>query len=107
MDTSQLELLASRAVYASHAFERALHDVGPWVMRWGPHEVSAVRSIHPDGISFEATFPETCWIKRPGTNVTLLCRDKVTAIRGIQFPGDAAFAVTWRLSASSPDLTSV
>ena len=107
MDVSQLELLASRAVYASHAFERAIHDHGPWTMTWGPHTVPAVRTIHEGGVSFAATFPEVCYIERPSKNVTLNCRGEVAAIRDIAFPGDAAFAISWALTATEPDLTSV
>ena len=104
MDVSALEMLASQAVYASHAFERALHDSGPWTMTWGPLTVPAERTIHEDGVSFTADFPEACWIERPSTNVTLECRGEVAAMRAIEFPGDAAFAVNWALTAAS-DLT--
>lgn len=105
MDLSELEMVVSRAIYTVHAFERALHDAGPWTMAWGPYTQPARRTIHPDGVSFSAEFPESCWITRPDTNITLYCRDEVNAIRAIEYPGDTAFAVVWNLSVTTPDRT--
>lgn len=101
MNTAELEQIVSRAVYSAALLERALHDRGPWTMKWGPVEVVAQRTLHDGGVSFTAEFPEACWITRPEPNVTLRCRDEVVAVRVVEHPGDAAFAVTWDLAASS------
>jgi hypothetical protein len=100
MNTAELERLASHAVYSAALLERAVHDRGPWTMRWGPIEVVAKRTVHEGGVSFEAVFPEACWITRPEPNVTLLCRGKFAAMRAVEHPGDTAFAVTWDLAAA-------
>lgn len=101
MSTADLETLVSQAVYAASMLERALHDTGPWTMTWGPHVVEATRTIHPTGVVFDATFPDTCWIERPAPNLVLRCDGEVVAVRTITFPGDAAFAVTLALATAA------
>lgn len=86
-------------MYAAALFERAVHDPGPWTVTWGPHEVDVVRRKTADGIVFEATFPEACYIETPEPNAALRCRGEVMAIRAIDFPGDTRFMVTWELVA--------
>lgn len=102
MNTAELEQIVSRAVYSAALLERAVHDRGPWTMKWGPLEVVAKRTVHPGGVSFEAVFPEACWIAPPEPNITLLCRGEFVAMRAVAHPGDTAFAVTWDLAATVP-----
>jgi hypothetical protein len=102
MNTAELEQIVSRAVYSAALLERAVHDRGPWTMKWGPIEVVATRTTHEGGVRFEAVFPEACWLARPEPNITLLCRGKFAAMRAVEHPGDAQFAVTWDLAAAVP-----
>lgn len=97
--SESLDALAARAVYAAGLFERALHDVGPWEITWGPHTEVAQRTLGEDGITFSARFPDTCYLHPPEPNAVLRCRGEVMAVREISFPGDSSFAVTWALRA--------
>lgn len=101
MESIDLERIVSQAVYSASLLERAVHDRGPWTMKWGPLEVVATRTRHEHGVSFEAVFPEACWLARPEPNITLLCRGQFVAMRAVEHPGDAQFAVTWDLAASA------
>lgn len=98
MTTQPLDERVAQSLYVATRFEQALHDEGPWTMTWGPHVVEAVRTIEADGVSFTAVFPEACYLNRPEPNVALRCRGEVVAIRVIEHPGDAAFAITWELA---------
>ncbi len=102
MDTADLDQIVSRAVYSATLLERAVHDRGPWTMKWGPIEVVATRTKHESGVRFEATFPEACWIARPEPCITLLCRGEFAAMRTVDHPGDTQFAVSWDLAAAVP-----
>jgi hypothetical protein len=99
VENEPLDTLAARAVYTAGLFERAVHHPGPWTMTWGPHQVEVQRERHVDGVVFRGEFPETCWLNPPSPNVALRCDDEVMALRSIEHPGDAAFALTWALRA--------
>lgn len=68
-------------------------------MTWGPHKVDVERIVSDEGVEFRAQFPEACYLARPEPNVVLRCRGEMVGVRAIEFPGDAAFAVTWALAA--------
>lgn len=99
---SDLELAASQALYAARLLEAAVHDDGPWAMRWGTIEVPATRRITEDGVVFEATFPDACYLADPGPHLLLLCRGEILGLRVMDHPGDTQFAVLWSLAALRP-----
>ena len=98
---ARLDVLAARAVFTARAFERAVHDPGPWQMRWGPFTVPAQRLAADEGIGFAASFPEHCFLSEPEPMLTLLCRGDVVLAREIEFPGDQGFSIAWVLAAEA------
>lgn len=97
---SDLELVAAQALFAARLLERAVHDEGPWTMRWGTIEVPATRTVTEAGVVFEAEFPQLCYLEPPGPNVLLLCRGEVGGIRAVDHPGDTAFVIVWSLTSA-------
>lgn len=96
-----LDALAAQAVFTARAFERAVHDAGPWSMVWGPFEVPAERVVTHDTVDFVGTFPEHCFLVTPEPVITLRCRGEDVLSRSIEFPGDQGFTVRWGLSGAS------
>lgn len=92
-----LDFAVAQALYRARQMERALHDPGPWTIKWGPHEVPASRLVGETSIHFLAHFPEHCYLDAPSPTATLLCRGEVVGTRDIEFPGDGAFSLTWVL----------
>lgn len=97
-----IDALAARAVYAARLFERAVHDSGPWTMRYGAFEVPAERDVADDRVTFTAVFPEHCYLVPPEDRATLLCRGEVVSVRTVEFPGDQGFTLTWEIAARTP-----
>ena len=91
---TSLERSVSHALYVANRVEKMLHDVGPWTIKWGPHEVHATRVIEGDHISFSASVPEVCWLVRPTGSLEVRCDGEVVAIQHIGDPGDGPFSVT-------------
>jgi hypothetical protein len=98
MMKAELEALSAHAVYAARLFERALHEPSGWTITWGPFTEDAVRTLHEDGVTFEAEFPPACYLTPPHPNAELRHNGEVVAVRAIDFVGDTAFAVTWDLA---------
>lgn len=99
MGTARLELAAAQALYAARALERALHEETGWEIRWGDVRVPATRTVTDTAISFEATFPDLCYLERPGSHVDLLHDGEVVGIRPAEHPGDTMFVVNWTIVA--------
>lgn len=95
MASPSLELCAAQAGVASRLMETAVHDAGPWSMQWGEVSAPASRTVQGGGVSFSAAFPEVCWLERPQTGISLLCRDEVVGVREMPHPGDTGFLVRW------------
>lgn len=96
--TDELDFAVAQAIFRAQQIERALHDRGPWTMEWAGHTVPACRLIGKREITFLAHFPEHCYLAEPEPTMTLLCRGQVVGTRTIDFPGDGAFQVEWRLA---------
>lgn len=90
---TMLDLEVSKAVMAVHTLERAVHDVGPWFIRWGDEVRQACRQVGSNGVLFTAPFVG------PGAKeATLFCREEALAVREVVYDaGD--FALRWMLSA--------
>lgn len=99
---STLDALAARAVYAARLLERAVHSPGPWQISWGPFTVPAERVISESGVTFKAQFPDHCYLVPPSARATLLCDGEVVSVREIDFLGDRAFEMEWRITAQVP-----
>lgn len=98
---SRLDVLAAQAVFTARAFERAVHDDGPWEMAWGPFVVPATRECLDDGVHFSAVFPAHCYLVEPNPLIGLYIAGdpQPVLIRSIEFPGDQGFTVSWHLDA--------
>lgn len=94
----RLDARVAQAVFNARLLEDALHDNGPWTMQWGPHEVPAHRVVRDRGVIFTASFPDSCYLERPPTIVTLRLRGEDRAIKHITDPGDGRFLVDWAIS---------
>lgn len=99
-----LDIAVSQALFRARQMERALHDSGPWTMEWAGHTVPVCRLIGKSEIKFLAHFPEHCYLAEPEPTMSLLCRGEVVGTREIEFPGDGAFSVEWRLAVEQPVL---
>lgn len=92
---AEMELHAAQALYAARLFEAAIHDYGPWTMRWGSVEVPVVKEVNEEGVLFRGEFPDACWLNPPEDGLVLLLRGEVRGIKRVDHPGDTAFRVTW------------
>lgn len=100
---TDLDAMASRAVYAAHLLENAIHATDGWTISWGPHEVPAIREVLDDGVRITAIFPETCYLDRSERNAVLRLNGEVVAVRNIGHPGDTGFAITWDLASKAAE----
>ncbi len=96
--TAHLELGASQALFAARTMVDALHVSEGWEMQWGEIRVPASREFSSEGVEFQATFPDACWLAPPDASVLLLLDGQVRGMRRIDHPGDTAFQVTWELA---------
>lgn len=92
-----LDLVVAQAVRRVRILECAVHDRGPWYLKWGPHYVEAQRTLTATSVVFSATFPESCYLVRPQT-LELYCRDELVSVRALTDPGDIEFDVAWELA---------
>lgn len=93
-----LDLLVAEAVFRVRLIERALHDAGPWSIRYGGQDAPAVRMIAADRVIFRAHFPGVCWISDPDETATLLCGGESVSIRPIEPPQDGEFTMEWEIA---------
>lgn len=89
----------ARAVFTTKVLERALHDARPWTLSWGPFEVPVARTIHQDGVTFRAEFPDHCYLEPPYPVAVLKCADEAVSAKTMDHPGDGAFIIEWTLRA--------
>jgi hypothetical protein len=97
-----LDLLVAEAVFRVRLIERALHDAGPWSMRYGGFDAPAVRLIAADRVIFRAHFPDVCWISDPGPTVLLLCDGETVSVQSIGRPEDGEFTMEWEIALPEP-----
>lgn len=88
------DLAVARAVMAARQIERALHDDGPWTIRFNDVDYPAVRWIGEDRVIFRAHFPDACWLSDEQVFVDLMCRDDVVGTRLIE-PVDGESSIEW------------
>lgn len=92
---AEIELEASRALYAARMLVTSIHSAGPWEMRWGTVTVPATKEFTETGVRFSATFPDLCWLERPEGGVLLLLDGEIMGVRRVDDPGDTEFVITW------------
>lgn len=89
-----LDLAVARAVMAARQIERALHDQGPWTIRFNDVDYPAVRWIGEDRVIFRAYFPDACWLSEDPAPVDLVCSGEVVGTRLVEAV-DGESSIEW------------
>jgi hypothetical protein len=54
--------------------------------------------VRDRGVIFTASFPDSCYLERPPSHVTLCLRGQDRALKPLIDPGDGRFLVDWAIS---------
>lgn len=92
---SDLDALASRAVFAAKLLERAIHDDGPWTIQIGEQDHPAEREFTNTGVLFNAVFDLSA--SDEPVLAVLRCAGRTMDVKPISVTG-GNFALSWAVS---------
>lgn len=109
---TSLDIAVSSAIMRLHAFERALHDDGPWEMEFMGVRVQANRFVFNDRVQFCALFriPMTHELPDDCDSVWLLCDGAAVISRPtslLPLPVGEDFILDWTMELDSRVLNAV
>lgn len=101
MEGNDLDLIVARALAHWRLIERALHDDGPWQMRYAGVTVPAQRYVMGHQVTFAADFPPLCPLGEPV--ISLLCAGEAVSAQTLEEPMDGTGGlVFWDLPIGDP-----
>lgn len=89
-----LDTLVSQIAYRARLLERALHDPGPWYMRFEGITAPCARAFLDDGVHFHAHFLPP--LADASGKVTLYLRDEPVSVFDVQASAHG-FTVEWAM----------